>query len=58
MSPIIITMFNHRALRTLVQKEKLSDVNVGEIVARSEGDLRNAVLSLQFNGVTTNHTSS
>ena len=51
-------MLNHRALRTLVQKEKLSDVNVGEIVARSEGDLRNAVLSLQFNGVTTNHTSS
>ena len=27
-----------------------------EIVARSEGDLRNAILSLQFNGATMNHS--
>ncbi|XP_063688376.1 cell cycle checkpoint protein RAD17-like [Bolinopsis microptera] len=55
-NPVADTLMT-KALRTLVQKEKLSDINVGEIVARSEGDLRNAVLSLQFNGVTTNHTS-
>ena len=44
-----------RVLKTISQKEKLGDINVKEIVARSEGDLRNAILSLQFNGATMNH---
>ncbi|KAL5271549.1 hypothetical protein ACHWQZ_G001989 [Mnemiopsis leidyi] len=47
--------FMSKVLKSICQKEKLGEIDVKEIVARSEGDLRNAILSLQFNSTTMDH---
>ena len=45
----IIIIYFCRALKHICHHEKLREDRIEDIVLQSDGDLRNAILSLQFN---------